>query len=159
MPVSPYKKMPYLTYRPSSPASHSAHIFSLPSRWGTSHPFIRLDDADLSYRNGTTNFYAPKPQIVSLYPIPPGSTMQDSPFRPLGSSTNSFASEIYKKENNIGINYREVTRTPSPTPSETVALSGRTRTFNFKKYFDPGFWKDRRNVSACALIISSWIPA
>ncbi|KAI0788372.1 hypothetical protein C8Q74DRAFT_677364 [Fomes fomentarius] len=104
--------------------------------------------------NGTTNFYAPKPQTVSLYPIPPGGAVQDSPFRPPGSSPNSFVSNIYKKENNNGINYREVTRTPSPTPSETVALSGKTRTFNFKKYFDPEFWKDRRNVISFIVTIT-----
>ena len=59
----------------------------------------------------------------------------------------------YKNEDRIGVGYRDVTRTPSPTPSEAETLANKTRTCNissFKKYMHLSYFKEPKNLSACS---------
>ncbi|RPD55041.1 hypothetical protein L227DRAFT_510708 [Lentinus tigrinus ALCF2SS1-6] len=61
-------------------------------------------------------------------------------------SPNPSFDETYKKEERIGVDYRGVARTPSPTPSEAEALSGKTRSVNLKKYLNREYLKNPRNL-------------
>ncbi|RPD55034.1 hypothetical protein L227DRAFT_332941 [Lentinus tigrinus ALCF2SS1-6] len=91
---------------------------------------------------GPNQYHAPQPtSFVHAYP-PPGGTPPPV-LHPTQPSTN--ASSLYKGER-VDVAYRTVTRTPSPTPSEAEALSGKTRTCNLKKYFNPQFYKSPRNI-------------
>ncbi|RDX41844.1 hypothetical protein OH76DRAFT_178828 [Lentinus brumalis] len=95
----------------------------------------------------SNQYYAPRPvPAVHCYPPPAGSTPQDHPFRPPSASPNPSSIYVYKAEEPIGINIREIARTPSPTPSEAEALSNRTRTFNWKKYTNLEYLKNPRNL-------------
>ncbi|KAI0688687.1 hypothetical protein C8T65DRAFT_746469 [Cerioporus squamosus] len=103
-------------------------------------------------------YYAPKPvPAVHFYPPPDGSSSQDPAFRVLPNASSIY---VHRKEERIGVDIREIIRTPSPTPSEAEALSGRTRTFNFKKYANPEYLKNRRNLftlAATLLVIGGLI--
>ena len=100
----------------------------------------------------TTQFYAPRPQGPPTHFYPPSNenALQVPPLHP--SPSPSRTSDDHSvggyKEGRIGVDYRDVTRTPSPTPSEAEALVNKTRSFNLKKYFDPSYFKDPRNLSA-----------
>ncbi|RPD69729.1 hypothetical protein L226DRAFT_471340 [Lentinus tigrinus ALCF2SS1-7] len=93
--------------------------------------------------SGPNQYHAPQPTFsVHAYP-PPGGTPPPL-LRP--NQTSTKASSLYKDER-VDVAYRAtVTRTPSPTPSEAEALSGKTRTCNLKKYFNPQFYKSPRNL-------------
>ena len=96
----------------------------------------------------SNQFYAPRPvPAVHYYPPPNGPPPQDAPFEPARISPNppSF-NEAYQKEERIGVDYRSVVRTPSPTPSEAEALSGKKRKVSLKKYLDPEYLKNPRNL-------------
>ncbi|KAI0788371.1 hypothetical protein C8Q74DRAFT_1257601, partial [Fomes fomentarius] len=86
---------------------------------------------------GPAQLYAPRPQaIVESSPLYP--QVHQDPLHPNG----------YKQEAHIGVSYRGVARTPSPTPSESEALSEKSRSFaiNFKKYFNKEYLSNPRNV-------------
>ncbi|RPD69735.1 hypothetical protein L226DRAFT_471371 [Lentinus tigrinus ALCF2SS1-7] len=99
-----------------------------------------------------SQFYAPRPvPAVHFYPPPQAEGAppqpQDPPiFRPMSVSPNPSFDETYKKEERIGVDYRGVARTPSPTPSEAEALSGKTRSVNLKKYLNREYLKNPRNL-------------
>ncbi|KAI0750326.1 hypothetical protein C8Q80DRAFT_684474 [Daedaleopsis nitida] len=97
-----------------------------------------------------SSVYAPRPQPASsssAYLHPHGSDPRDAASRSLTASPNSSVYDAYKQDGHgTGVEYREVTRTPSPTPSEVDILSRKAGSHNFKKYLDPNFWKNRKNV-------------
>ena len=67
---------------------------------------------------------------------------------PPGPPRGSTNANGYKPETGTRVDYREVNRTPSPTPSEAEALSGKSRTcnMNLKKYLNAEYLKNPRNL-------------
>ncbi|KAM5544919.1 hypothetical protein V8D89_001817 [Ganoderma adspersum] len=60
------------------------------------------------------------------------------------------------KEERIGVDYRDVARTPSPTPSEAETLANKTRTCNissFKKYMHLSYFKEPKNLISFIITI------
>ena len=102
-------------------------------------------------RSNPTQLYAPQPHAAS-YPSPVGGAPQDAPFHAPGSSPNHGSYDAHKSKNRIGVDYRDITRTPSPSPSEAEVLSGKKKKRGgLRRYLDPEVWQDRRNVSTCRL--------
>ncbi|RDX41829.1 hypothetical protein OH76DRAFT_178085 [Lentinus brumalis] len=93
-------------------------------------------------------YHAPRPvPAVHFYPPPTeGSQPQDPVFRPLSVSPAPSSISEYNKEERIGVDFRGVTRTPSPTPSEVESLSVKSGSINFKKYANPEYFKNPRNI-------------
>ena len=98
-------------------------------------------------------FYAPRPTFATH--VYPPEVERPATFLPISISTDPSTIDKFKKEERTGIGYRTVTRTPSPTPSETKALSGKTRTCDLKKYLSAEFYKSPRNVCKFAMYTRS----
>ncbi|RDX41842.1 hypothetical protein OH76DRAFT_1489163 [Lentinus brumalis] len=110
---------------------------------------------------GSSQYYAPRPvPAVHFYPPSAASPPQDPAFRPPGVPPNFVSLDGHKDGDRIGVDYRRIVRTPSPTPSEAAALSGQKRKLSLKKYFDPEYLKVPRNlftVIVTVLIIGALI--
>ncbi|TBU41574.1 hypothetical protein BD309DRAFT_1010793 [Dichomitus squalens] len=108
--------------------------------------------------SGNTQLYAPRPQgpPTHFYPPPNENALQVPSLHPSPSpsrTSDDYSANGYRKEGRIGVDYRQVTRTPSPTPSEAEALVNKTQSFNLKKFLDPSYLKNPRNLISLIVTI------
>ena len=106
----------------------------------------------LASSNGAPQVYAPSPQPPAYAPHFDYSVPNEPaypPLRPTNSSPNPTAPPGYQKEVHIGVDYRDVVRTPSPTPSENEALSKKMRSCapDIKRYLNKEWLSQPRNIS------------
>lgn len=103
--------------------------------------------------SSTTQLYAPRPQAYYTPPPSYPPTIVESwnppPLYPQVHQ-DTLHPNGYKQEAHIGVSYRGIARTPSPTPSESEALSEKSRSFavNFKKYCNKEYLSNPKNVCA-----------
>lgn len=119
-------------------------------------PFPRFSLLSKHPTSAHNQFYAPRPTVAAQVYPPEGGP--PATFLPISISPDPSSIHKFKKEERTGIGHRTVTRTPSPTPSETKALSGKTRTCDLKKYFSAEFYKSPRNVCKFATYTQSLTP-